>query len=129
MNLNNTGIIYKATLTIFVNDSYFSKSYIGQTVQTLDIRKREHARSKRNDKFHQACKKYSVDAFKWTILEDNVPLDKMNEREDYFITLFDTVNTGFNQTHIGYDRSLRFKLSQSERQKRIMRNKKSSKLI
>lgn len=124
MNTKQQGIIYKATLSIMVNGQIFHKSYIGQTTQTLRIRKMEHKRSKRTDKFHLACQKYSVDAFNWTILEDNVPIEKLNEREDYFIKIFDTITTGFNSGYIGYNRTFEFKQSQSDRQKRIMEQRK-----
>lgn len=88
------GVIYKATCSIS------GKSYIGQT-KNFQKRKAEHLRAKDNYAFHLALRKYGPDAFKWTILEE-CKLSDLDEREIYWISYYDTYNSGYNST-IGGD--------------------------
>lgn len=43
-------------------------------------------------KLQRAYDKYSANAFEIYILEDNVPLNKLSEREDYYIDLMGYYN-------------------------------------
>ena len=45
--------------------------------------------------FQRALKKYGVDAFTWELLEE-VPKDKLTEREKYYMALYDTTKVGYN---------------------------------
>ena len=79
------GIIYKATNNIN------GKVYVGQTIFSLDNRRKEHIRlSKANFPrylFHRALKKYGEENFSWDILEE---CDKclLNNLEEFYIALF-----------------------------------------
>lgn len=85
------GVIYKATCLIN------KKSYIGQTKNSLKIRKSQHLRARDNYAFHNALQKYGINNFIWEVLEecDN---DLLNEREVYWIDYYDTYNSGYNCT-------------------------------
>ena len=86
-----TGLIYRAY------DSE-GKSYVGQTVKGLDARRKEHERSIANPKilFHKVLKEKGIDAFKWEILEDNIPEEQLLKREIYWAKYFDSRENGYN---------------------------------
>jgi group I intron endonuclease len=92
-------LIYKATNIIN------HKVYIGQTIKTLDYRKRKHINNAfRNPKtrFHQAIIKYGEENFIWTIVENNIESkDILNEKEIYWILFFNSFNNGYNDTKGG----------------------------
>lgn len=94
------GIIYKYTNTIN------NKSYIGQTIQSLEKRHKRHLQDSKNDNlyFHRALKKYGAENFSLEIIEDNVPEDLLDEREKYWIKLYNTFylnDEGYNMTEGG----------------------------
>lgn len=45
--------------------------------------------------FQRALKKYGVDQFTWELIEE-VPKDKLTEREKFYISLYDTTKVGYN---------------------------------
>lgn len=79
--------------------------YIGQTCR-FQKRRYEHEkieafnpeREEYNYPLSRAFRKYGVDAFECIILEENIPNDKVNEREQYWIKYYNTYNNGYNQT-------------------------------
>lgn len=94
-----TGIIYKYTNLIN------KKVYIGQTTTTLEKRHKKHL-SQLNDNtyFHRAIIKYGIDNFQLEILEENIPLTALDDREIYWIKKFNsyyTSNKGYNLTKGG----------------------------
>lgn len=106
------GSIYKITNDI--ND----KIYIGQTINDINYRFRCHINEARQcdhqNKFHLALLEIGPEHFKTELIEtcDN---DKLNEREQYWIKYFDSVNNGYNTTWggscgISYDRNNLLKL-------------------
>lgn len=95
------GKIYK--VTCIVNN----KVYIGQTRKDLLTRKREHECDSLREnhpsyftKFHKAMRKYGFGSFDWNVIEE-VSINLLNEREIYFIKLFDSVKLGYNLTEGG----------------------------
>lgn len=86
------GLIYKA-----INQQN-GKIYIGQTKKDLQKRKREHYYTKDNTHFHHALRKYNKDTFVWSIIEQNIPNELLNERERYWIQYYDSYNNGYNMT-------------------------------
>lgn len=88
------GYIYK--ITNLINN----KIYIGQTIRDVQIRWKEHLRSKDEAPIHKAIRKYGKEAFKIEIIEEceNILL---NEREQYYINKFNSYNG-----HIGYNATL-----------------------
>lgn len=94
-----TGIIYKYTNKIN------QKNYIGQTTSTLQRRNQKHLQQLNDDTyFHRALKKYGRDNFSLVILENNIPEDKLDDREKFWIEQFDSYyfhNKGYNMTKGG----------------------------
>lgn len=95
----NTGKIYKYTNLIN------GKTYIGQTKQSLEQRDHKHiTQLNDNTYFHRAIKKYGRENFSLELIEDNIPLDLLNEKEIYYIDYFQsfyTTGKGYNLTQGG----------------------------
>lgn len=93
------GKIYKYTNLIN------NKIYIGQTKQTLEQRHKKHLQQlSDNTYFHRAIKKYGVDNFSLELIEDNIPFNKLDEREKYWIDYYNsfyTTGKGYNLTQGG----------------------------
>lgn len=79
--------------------------YVGQSVD-LPTRHKTHMEY---DPFNVNCKeynyplsrgirKYGENEYELIILEDNVPQEKLNDREKYWIAFYDTYFNGYNQT-------------------------------
>lgn len=95
-----TGLIYKFTNKIN------GKIYIGQTTCRLQDRINKHLQDTKNDElyFHRALKKYGIDNFSIEVVEDFIPLEKLDEREIYQIKITDAYYTsgkGYNMTKGG----------------------------
>lgn len=92
-------IIYKVTNKIN------GMSYIGQTVNDLDKRKREHIRRVLNNKdniyFHNALRKYGAENFDWDIIEECDDIDELNKLEVFYIGFYNTYFEGYNLTRGG----------------------------
>lgn len=95
------GIIYCAT------NKVNGKKYIGQTRNNLEVRKSNHMsdfkvfkRTKPNSKFYRAMDKYGWDSFEWSVLEEGISVEDLNEREIEYIREFKTYNSeyGYNMT-------------------------------
>lgn len=94
-----TGYIYKITNTVN------NKSYVGQTIRTLEIRWHKHIVEATADKplktkFARAIRKYGAEAFKPELIEilENCTVDELTEREFYWIHKLDSINTGYNSS-------------------------------
>lgn len=75
----------------------------GLTRRSIELRFKEHLKlldSNRNQLIHKAIKKYGKDKFYVEFLEE---CDEkiMSEREQHYITLYDTVKLGYNLTNGG----------------------------
>lgn len=86
------GRIYKVT-------SPSGRIYIGQTTTTLKKRKIGHIclARKIDTKFARAIRKYGEN-LDWEIIEDDINIDKLNEREIFYISKFDSMKNGYNGT-------------------------------
>ena len=77
------------------------KQYVGQTSRDIDTRFAEHWGDKRsNSAIHLAIQKYGVQNFKVEELEC-IPLNKLDEREKYWIAKLDTYTNGYNKNSGG----------------------------
>lgn len=92
-------VIYKAINKI--ND----KSYIGQTIRGIEIRKSEHLNDTFNKKsqsyFHKAIRKYGKENFEWEILCECKDIDELNKMEKHYIKEYNTFidsGGGYNMT-------------------------------
>ena len=96
------------TGTIYMICNYINeKVYIGQTIQTANVRFNKHMSDayRRNSKFYKAVREIGKDQFFVTILEDNIPLDKLGEREVYYIKEYNSIEEGYNKG-IGGEKNL-----------------------
>lgn len=79
--------------------------YIGQTKQTLQQRDYKHQiQLNDNTYFHRALKKYGRENFSLELIEDNIPFNKLDEKEKFYIDFFDsfyTTGKGYNLTQGG----------------------------
>lgn len=91
-------IIYKATN--LVN----GKVYIGQTIRSLEYRKRRHLQdAKRGDSthFHQALRKYGEHNFVFEVIDEAFNKTELNKLENYYIQQFNSIKTGYNMVDGG----------------------------
>ncbi len=88
------GFIYKVT------NKVNGKSYIGQTRNTVEFRWRQHYKAKDNKYFHRAIQKYGKENFEVITLE-KCDVEKLNDREIFYISKYDTFNNGYNLTKGG----------------------------
>ncbi len=105
-------IVYKATNRIN------GKVYVGQTTYNLQQRRSTHIAGmnrKNNTYFHNALLKYGIDNFMWQIICICPNIDSLNEQEQYYIALYDSMNTGYNLQSGGLN------YRASEETKRLMR--------
>ena len=76
-----------------------NKVYIGQTTQGSEIRFKQHLKLlKTNSKqlIHKTIKKYGKEHFYFEVLEKDISVENLDEREEYWIKYFDSVNFGYN---------------------------------
>lgn len=88
----------------YVND----KVYVGETTAGYKNRFKNHCkkstRTYRNYKLYDAMDELGVENFYVELLEDNVPIEKMYEREIYNIEKYDSFYNGYNSTKGGNGR-------------------------
>jgi group I intron endonuclease len=90
-------IIYKSTNTIT------GKSYIGQTIKTLNRRKAEHkwtssSTNSKSSHFHNTIRKYGWDNFEWSILCECDTKEELDGMEYHYIIQYDSYHNGYNLT-------------------------------
>jgi group I intron endonuclease len=115
------------------------KRYIGKSQFPIDGVKRRHKKNVRYNSdtvFANAIRKYGWKSFKWKILEKNIPIEDLNERESYWVERFhtwigDPKCHGYNMTTGGdggktWDQTGR-KLS--EKHKENLRNARTGKIF
>ena len=96
------GCIYKHT-----NLVHEGWSYIGQTMYTTGQRwKSDGSGYQKNYVFRRAIEKYGWDNFSHEIIEDNIPPEKLDEREKFWISFYHTYIgdpecKGYNMTEGG----------------------------
>lgn len=113
----NNYIIYKHVNKIN------GKIYIGQTCQKPEYRWNHGQGYKNCSYFYKAIQKYGWDNFEHIILEQNLSLEEANQKERYYINLYQSNNTlfGYNLLSGGNNRtqiadSTREKLSKHAKQ-------------
>lgn len=107
-------IIYRATNKIN------GKMYIGQTIQPLKLRIKNHLRSTCLSHFKKALLKNGIENFEWIVLYETDNKEDLNDNEIYFIKLFNSLENGYNMTE-GGEGSYGFK--HTEESKRIISEK------
>jgi group I intron endonuclease len=105
------GIIY------CIHNLTTNKKYIGQTVEKLQRRVLRHFRTINETKISRAIQKYSKYNFVYGIVEEVEDANLLDDREQYWIKFYDTVENGFNIKE-GGKCARGFKQSQSSIEKR-----------
>lgn len=86
--MSKLGIIYAYT------NLESGRMYIGQTIDP-ERRFKEHLTANYKQGWHIDYQN-NPDKYEYSIIEMNVPEDKLDEREIYWISFFDTYNNGYN---------------------------------
>ena len=93
------GIIYRAYCKTT------EKSYIGMSIRTLHIRKREHLNSalvkNSSNHFYCAIRKYGANAFEWSVIDSADSIEELRSKEIYWIDKYDSYKNGYNETFGG----------------------------
>ena len=92
------GLIYKIT-------SPDGKIYVGQTNRTFHKRVLEHKNpNSRCTVVSRAICKYGPDKMNFEIVEDDIPVEQLNEKEMFYIIMFNSLTpNGYNLTAGGQD--------------------------
>jgi group I intron endonuclease len=88
------------------------KVYIGQTIQSLKRRFAQHKYSaltkKKKTPLYSSIRKYGIDNFEITLLEDNIKPEELNDIEASYILKYSSVEEGYNlkyrETKVAYNR-------------------------
>lgn len=90
-------IVYKA------KNKLNNKCYIGKTTKSLEERMGQHIKhsEKGKSKFFKALKSYGADNFEWEIIYTAETLNELDEKEKYYIKLYDSINEGYNMVEGG----------------------------
>lgn len=90
------GRIYRIWTTMSANGK---NGYVGLNTTTLKDRLSSHlAPTSKCIKLNAALKKYGRDAFFIEVIEDDVPLAELQDRESHWIAFFDSHHNGYNCT-------------------------------
>jgi len=92
-NLKCVGIIYK------IKNKINNKIYIGQTIRSLIERIEDYKNGLGNDYLNNSFKKYGFENFEFSIIDTAETIDELNQKEIYYIKLFNSTNKeiGYNQ--------------------------------
>lgn len=117
---------------IYCYTSPSGKKYIGQAKNFIKRHKGHISISNNvnsrayNHQFHKAIRKYGIENFKIDILEYNIKTkQELNEKEKFYISLYDTFRNGYNST-LGGDGGNTF-VNKSEKEITEIRKKTSEK--
>lgn len=84
-----------------IKNTINEKVYIGQTTNTIEYRFSQHLdcakRNYKNSILYNAMRKYGSKHFYVELIEE-VPFEKLDEREIYWISYYDSYNNGYNST-------------------------------
>jgi len=107
------GIVYMVT------NKADGKSYIGQTIRDLYIRKYNHIQEAKrsNFYFHQSLIKYGQENFDWKILVECDSKEELDEMEFHYIKQYNTFRPGGYNLTYGGDGCVGMKISEETRQK------------
>jgi len=89
--MNVYGIIYK------VVNNVNGKIYIGQTIKSLELRIKNHA--KQGSYLYNAINKYGIDSFKYSVIETCDTKEELDEMEFHYIKQYNSLApNGYNLT-------------------------------
>ena len=90
------GFIYK------ISNSINDKVYIGKTLSSIEKRFQEHKKDSSRDTgnirpLYRAMNKYGYDCFFVELVEE-VPIEHLSEREQFWIEYYNSYHNGYNAT-------------------------------
>lgn len=90
-----SGTVYR------ISNKLNGKCYIGQTKRSVHVRFNKHkyqaATHSSNSNLHKAFRKYGVENFCFMPIHEDIPTAaSLDELEKYYISLYDSINTGYN---------------------------------
>ena len=94
------GLIY------IIKNSINNKVYIGQTTLSMEDRWKTHlkpsvSKQRSSYKIYNAMNKYGKENFYCELLEENIPVKELNDREIYYIEKYNSFENGYNSTKGG----------------------------
>ena len=94
------GLIY------IIKNSINNKVYIGQTTLSMEDRWKTHlkpsvSKQRGSYKIYNAMNKYGKENFYCELLEENIPVEELNDREIYYIEKYNSFENGYNSTKGG----------------------------
>ena len=97
------------------------KVYIGKTIRDVTVRWQEHIRESLNQQdnipLHNAIRKYGIENFDFSIIEDNIEnVDKLNQREKEYIIKYNSLSheKGYNVAKGGDGGRISTKITEEE---------------
>ena len=114
--VNSTGLIYKIT-------SPSGKMYIGQTTGKLNRRISRHATESGCVAMKRAMDKYGRENMKCDVIEENIPLEQLDDYEMYWIDELNTLSPNGYNLKTGGGRPL-FSEESKERMREVHRTRK-----
>lgn len=83
-----------------------NKVYIGKTVRDYKERWKEHKRDRNKEPYknwhlYRMLNRVGPENVIWEVIEENIPNDKVEEREKYWISYYDSFKNGYNETSGG----------------------------
>lgn len=113
MSYNKETKMYEGYIYLISNDSYDNQVYIGQTSRDIETRWNEHLYKALDltdcTKLYCKMRTYGISNFHIQLVEKHECFDKnlliniLNEREKYYIGIFDSYKNGLNSTLGGRD--------------------------
>lgn len=109
------------------------KVYVGQTIHTLKMRFSQHLKKSMIDnnpyrKLYNAIRKYGKEHFFIELVEDNIPISQLNEKEIYYIEQYNSFEQGYNSNYGGDSKNI-YKDEDIEYIKKLIADKVPTKQI
>ena len=94
-----------------IRNTVNKKVYVGQTTMSVSERFAAHmkpstAKQKHTFKLYNAINKYGADKFYVEVLEENIPIEELDDKEVQYIHHFNSFKNGYNSTPGGDGRVL-----------------------
>lgn len=109
------------------------KAYVGQTNQCPEHRWGKQGKGYIKQQFYKAILKYGWDNFDHIVLQTNLTQEEANEKEKYYIKLYDSWANGYNYTEGGQNRHLteneKIKISEFMKTKQLGKNNSFAKSV
>lgn len=110
--MNKYGNIY------IIKNTINNKVYIGQTTMNIEDRFKAHIKKStiknRKYKLYNAFKKYGVENFYIEMVEENIPINKLDNKEMFYIEKYDSYKNGYNSTKGGDGRTINKKFDENK---------------